>query len=374
MQLEDLKIGDLDRINTGLLNQLLFRAYTDYSTLFDRSFESLGKIDILNIALRLIDNSNKRIIAQAAIQPAQTYDLTIGPTSALIYPSSVQDTEKATVMQDFGVITSKILHRDRIFTSLADVRILKPGVTLAKSSHNYIFLSRPEAVFESDLTDVLLGEFPYLLRFVGADIQEAQVDIEAVLNGEINTFNTLEYSPFPAGGLMELQALTINDIAAANVDGDIQFIESNRFQRTFPSYIPFSPIRGNRLNLSIINQSRLESQNGATVGVDLVEAFSTTYASVSYFGYRFTLSSDQKLQTVALNGTWAQPTIRNVAVRIYDRLEEFNAVSDKYLINIDDIIKGTLNLEKNKDYYVLFIMKSDDNTPQTISSVGINFG
>lgn len=374
MELQDIQLKETDRINTELMNQYFFRAYTDASGLFDQSFETLGKVELLNTGLRLIDNSNKRIIAQNSLRKPPEFDLIIDPQSQIIYPTGISDNEKADILDNYGIFLNKVIHKERIFTDLADQRIIKPGVLISKSSHNYIFLSKPEAVFESDLNDVLLGEYPYMLRFVGENIQEAHINIEASIINEIHTFNTLEYNPFPAGGLMELDAATVDDTAIANKSGEIPFIEANRFDRTFPAYIPFLPIRGNRLNLSILNQSRIESLNGSIVGVDLIEAFSTTYASTSYFGATFKVAADSKLKNIELHGTWALPEVKNVSIRIYDKEAEFNAVSDKYLINIDDIIKGSLNLEKDKTYYILFIMKSDDNFPQTISSVGINFG
>jgi len=375
METPDQQLSDIARIDTGLLNRYFHQAYTDASNLYDQAFENLGKVEILNTGLRLIDTSNKRIILQNSLREKKTYNLTITPTSKFVYPSSISDNEKAEPLPEFGIIVSKIINKRRIFTDLADMqRVIRPGVTIRKSSHNYIFLSKPEAVFESDINDILVGEYPYLLRFIGKDVTEANLILETSLSNELAAFNTLEYHPFPAGGLMELDSVSINDSNISNKISQIEFNETTALDRTFPAYIPFVPIQGNRLNISLTNRSRIESLNGSIVGVDLLEAFSTTYASTSYFGYSFSVPDNTKLTGIEVNGTWYSPKLSGVSIRVYDKQEEFDKVSNKYITGIDEVLKGTTNLEANKIYWLLFILNSNDNFPQTISSVGVNFG
>ena len=103
METPDQQLSDIARIDTGLLNRYFHQAYTDASNLYDQAFENLGKVEILNTGLRLIDTSNKRIILQNSLREKKTYNLTITPTSKFVYPSSISDNEKAEPLPEFEI-------------------------------------------------------------------------------------------------------------------------------------------------------------------------------------------------------------------------------------------------------------------------------
>ncbi|RLC78569.1 MAG: hypothetical protein DRI61_09695 [Chloroflexi bacterium] len=375
MQTHDINIEEQDRISTELLNRLNRDVYTDISALFDMAFEILGRSELLNIAIRLMDVSNKKVIDTKLKQQDDAYSgqsFLINSSSDIIYPTSAPAVNQATIMTSHQIILNHIVHRKRILTDLTDSgRIIRAGVKLAKSSHNYIFLAEPERVYESNITDILTGEHPYLIRFVGEDIGEAQLILEITCENETYSFNTVEYTPFPIAGLMEVDNITIQDNPIENKTGVVIYNETNKFERSQISYIPFLPVQGNRLNLSILNTTRIESMNGCTAGVGLIEAFETTYSDTSYFGYGFAPTSDVKLRSISITGNWSCPYAGGVTIRVYDSKSEFDSMSNDYMVSIDSVVRGTINLQKDKVYYLLFIMQIEDNHPQCIESIGV---
>lgn len=383
METQDVIIPEGERIDTALINEKNYNIYTDISNLFDFAFENLGRAELLAVGLRLIDVSNKIVIDQAAGQPrpgdANFPSILIDSQSDVIFPSSVTDQEKATIIPDKRVIVSHVLNKNRIFTELTDAgRILRAGARIAKSSHNFIFQSRPEQVYESNILDVFLGERPYMVRFLGKDVAEAQVILEMVIDNATYNFNTLEYTPFPIGGLMELEDITVQDEPISRPLGSgtevIQYDESNLYERTRSSYIPFLPIQGNTLRFSIRDRVRIEALNGSTVGVGLIEAFEAVYSSRSFFGYRFTPNEDTKLQNILIHGPWSCPYRGGVSIQVYDNESDFNDANENYLISIDDVIRGTVNLAAGQPYWLLFRLEIEDNRPFCIEKVEVTLG
>jgi hypothetical protein len=373
MHTQDLALKEDDRIDTSRLNRHLYDLYTDVSSLYDFCFENLGRNEILNTALKLIDVSNKKIIEKQTAPTESVNQITIDSDSSIVYPESADALTRCDVLTNHRIILSKIVNKNRIFTTLDQERTLRPGISIAKSSHNYIFLSKPESIFESNINDILTGRFPYMIRFVGKDVLDAQLITEMTVANEVFNFNTIEYTPFPVAGLIELENATVNDEILRTRTGTIDFIEDNKFERTYASYIPFLPIKGNRLNLSFINNTRFESLNGSVVGIELIEAFETTYSSLSHFGYAHVSLSDTKLKTMSINGTWATPYLGGMSLRVYDNIDEFNKISDNYLIVIDDVIKGTLNMVAGKTYYFLFSMEITENYPIVVKDIKLTF-
>lgn len=377
MLTEDKQIPENSIISSEEINKYFFNTYSDISKLFDENFETLGKTEILSMGLKLIDSSNKKTIEYLYSDRNKNdgYEIEVNCFSQVIYPATASNLERAEIMPEFNQIVNKIINKKNIFSLIAedDSRQIKPGVSIGKSSNNFVFLSKPEAVFESNIKDILTGEYPYFIRFIGSQLEEANVIIEITNLLENNTINLIEYSPYPQKGLMEIENIMVNNEYIQNKSGTIQYLETSNFQRSEKNFIPFVPVKGNKINVSIANKKRINSLNSVIVGVELIEVYQVTYASKSYFGYKLTLTENKKLTGIDFIGKWHSSSIEGVTAKIYETKEDFNAMNNNYVLNIDSIVSGSLNMLKEKDYFILFTMTLEENMPQTIEKVGIRF-
>jgi len=372
LETREYTIKELDRINSKEINKRNEEIYTDISNLFDENFETLGKIELINTSLKLIDASNKYILRHPKPLPEFTFRIDVN--SPIIYPTSLTDQNKAELNKNFQIVHNKIVNRTRIFTQLSTdgiERFIRPGVSISKSSKNYIFLTKPEMVYETFIEDILTGKLPYLIRFYGQDVKDASLILEIIAQDQVYNYNTLEFNPFPSDGAIELEGIEIED-QSVNISGvPLVFNETNKEERKRSTYIPFDILRGRRMNLNLKSTLRIESLNSVTIGVGLIEAFETVYANKSYFGFAFTPVTNQKLSKIDIKGTWCNNAAAGVVTKIYDNLADFDAVNENYIISIDDTIQGFVNLIGGKPYFFLFEMTADNNYPQTISGIEV---
>lgn len=372
METRDYTINELDRIDSNEINKRNQDIYTDISNLFDENFETLGKIELINTSLKLIDASNKYILRHPKPLPEFTFRIDVN--SPIIYPTSLSEQNKAELNKNYQVIHNKIINRTRIFTDLSTTgieRIIRPAVTISKSSKNYIFLTRPELVYETYIDDILTGKLPYLIRFYGQEVKDANLILEIIAQDQVYNYNTIEFNPFPSDGAVELEGIEIEDQSVSIAGNPLIFNETNKEQRKRSTYIPFDIIRGRRVNLNLNSTLRVESLNSVTIGVGLIEAFETVYANKSYFGFSFTPVNNIKLSKLDIKGTWCNEPSNGVITKIYDNLVDFDAVNENYIVSIEDTIQGYINLIGGKPYFFLFEMTAENNYPQTISAIEV---
>jgi hypothetical protein len=378
MKTPNLVIPDSAVIDSALINKYHDAVYTDISALFDLMYETMGELEIMSNCIKLVDAAGRyRISMQNQFQTDNVPDMTIGTDSILIFPDTLDSTMKANIDNRFRIITSSVINKTRLWTTIGGndkIRIRKPNIIVRKSSNNYIFTNKPQAIHESDITNVLTGELPYLIKFIGEDVRDGSLVIEIVNQTETETINTVEYYPFPSSAMMELRGISVDGERVTGLDHALDWSNSSFFQRTEPCFISFKPVLGSIFQFSMGTGRRIESLNSSIVGLDLIEGYKTSYASESYFGFEFIPDEDLRISSFKFNGTWSNPYRGTTVTTLYSDRSEFDSMSNNF------VFKTTGNdpfpiftFQKNKSYWFLIELQSEMNNPTILSNIEMNF-
>jgi hypothetical protein len=378
MKTPNLVIPDSSIIDSALINKYHDAVYTDISSLFDLMYETMGELEIISNCIKLVDAAGRyRIAMHKQSQTDNVPDMTIGTDSVLIFPSTIDNSMKANIDSRFRIITSAVINKKRLWTTIDEnnkFRIKKPNIIVRKSSNNYIFANRPEAIHESDITNVLTGELPYLIKFIGEKVRDGSLIIEIVNQTETEIINTVEYYPFPSSALMELRGISVNGERITGLDHALDWSNRSFFQRTEPCFIAFKPVLGSVFQFSIGTERRMESLNSAIVGVELIEGFKTTYANLSYFGFEFIPDEDLRISSFKFNGTWSNPYKGTTTTTLYSDFGEFNNMSNNFVFKTTGSDPFPIfTFRKNRSYWFLIELQSEMNNPTILSNIEINF-
>lgn len=352
--------------NRKIDDKILAELSNQYHTLLSL----LGKVNTLSVCLNLTNASLVNMLKSVDEEEDKIY---IDSHTEPQYPTSISEIDMAENISEYGIIIAKRINNRSIFVD--DNDIIKPNIEIVRSTDNSLFLENPDKVIENSPKHAFEGIEPYIAQFVKNNMSRSNITIDVKSNSQPFLINAIKYIPMPMAGSIMLERLRYDGINPVILNGEVEFDETSIYDihRTLPGYIHFEPVETSVMRITVTSELFNTSLNAVTVGISKIAGEYNTYASKSYIGYKVnTPLGYTKLKAVTMNKDGYTMSLNNISIKIYDSLDEFNNVSNRYLISCGT--NQTVDIPcENIPLYFLVEIDSINNTTPSLSGISLEY-
>lgn len=332
--------------------------YVDLQELFERELALSAKTKILASMLDFTNAGIQRELREEELPPINFKNTTF------IYPD---EGARAEVDSFFGEITSGIT--EATSPTVDEIGKIRDGITIDRSSDNFIFTQIPKSVSETRIEDALeISEFPYLMRVKGIDeFVSLRMNIETTFG--FMEMNTLEYIPFPAVGGSEIRDVDIIDETGQLFPIDDPAGSVINFSRDardlyFPIRFITKPRNVDRFSIDVRSSLKVTGQDAIMAGVNQIRIIRNLYEPVSYIGFRIPSMAGKRLDSLKPVWKWQNTFLGDIKIIVYNSLARFNEVSNIFATTFNKEGVG-LSVNIEKELFALAIITVEDNvSPQ----------
>jgi hypothetical protein len=332
--------------------------------------EQLANNDTMNMLLAKVHQLSGQL---AALDTTKTM-FTAFDNNAITFPSSLSDTGKATVYNDYGQITLPILEND---TQLMVLNQDTGELSLRDDAEDFVseyltnnkYTDRVDAVFQNSVISALNTNMadPFYVRCMSSNTNITFIeDVITVALPVPTEINTIRLIPLPEYGV------TIDNIVQTADAGtfDIKDIYGNmvEFPYTQATRQIFHMPTYNTSEISVkISQPNYTMVNGSKefrLGVRHLSIEFNVYANAGYFMLTVPYdASHQYLRQISMD--WDAD--ENSKVYLYDSIDEANALSDNYIFQGTGaaILPNIPLLMNNQNYYIVVELRPINVTDAT---------
>lgn len=347
------------------------RLAAELSNTYHRLLRAYGQLKTLATSVLLTESMVVDLLRSEDLEEGQ---LLVTPSSVPLYPTSLKDSEKAERSPEFGVFFAKRIESRRVFTDQAG-EMVKPTVRLSRTSENSLYLEAPDSIIENYIENVLVGEIPYIARFVKDNMSTSQVSLDIASSGNPFRINALRYVPMPGAGAVTLDAVNYDGINPIVLNDDVEYMKGTTYDiaRTMPGYLHFETADTSLMRLAFSSSKYITKLKAVAVGISRIIGELNIYAQTSYIGFLIEApEGTTSLKRVTLRSDGYSTSLRNLYVRVYDSLIEFNKVSNNYVVRagsdqVTDIAVPAGGL------YLLLEVSAPDNVSPTVKDILLQF-
>lgn len=369
--IEDIRQIDRSiRVSSREQRELDDKLYSTLSDQYHTVLRSLGKLSTVSTCLTL---TNSALVNMLRSTSSEDNMISLDAFTTPTYPTALIDLEKAESVPEFGIILSKRLNSRSVFTD--DDGYIKPTVEITRATDNSLFLENPDYVVENRVEHALEGEEPYLARFSKLNMSRSNITFDIVSTDQPFLINSIKYIPMPMAGAVMLERLRYDGINPVVINGGLEFQESSLYNvnRTLPGYIHFEPIETSMIRVAFSSELYNTALNAVTVGISSLAGEYHTYAKTSYIGYKIEYPTGYNtLKTVQMFMDGYALSLSNISLRLYDSEDEFNSMSNRYVISCG-VNQQVSITNSGSPLYALIEFESVNNTTPCLSGVDFTF-
>jgi len=364
------RVSRSERVSSQELRDLDDSMVATLSMNYHRIRKLLGKLRTMMTCLRVTNASFARELR--VLLEEDDMAVTITAENDPVYPSSLQDAEKAENHSEFGVICAKRLNTALVFTD--ETNQVRPTIELIRSTTTGT-TEELSTMIENSLEHSLIGNEPYLCRFVGEMVSKANLSIDIISRNREMNINALRFIPMPSAGGTSLGGLRYDGVNPVVMNGNQEYPIETTFNRTksYPGYVHFKPVVTNLLRLNMNSNLYVAQLGCIAIGVSQIIGEYNAYAKKSYIGYLVEVPEGAtKLVELSMYEDQFALSALNARVKVYDNLSDFNNISSNFIAS--SIGVQTMNLSISQSYlYVLLEITSVDNTTPCIGKIVARF-
>ena len=180
----------------------------------------------------------------------------------------------------------------------------------------------------------------------------------------------------PAAGSILLKSITYNGSKTFkfNGGGTIPSTDTYSVDRTTQGYFHFEPIELSSLRIVLESQVYISALKCLALGINKIIGELNTYASKSYIGYKVEYPDEtSSLKKIQITPAGYSKNVDNVRLKLYDNLNDFNAMNNNYIISGSNIIVVDVSKAVSPSLYVLVELESVNNTTPCVGQVKLTF-
>ena len=359
------------RVSSTKTRELTDTLYNRISWSFHRLLQVYGMARTATVCLELTNASMMTVLASTEKDEQNVTAITAYDEA--IYPSIVEESEKAERNQEFVSITSKRVNSRLV---LADENgVINPSLEIIKTAVSGDQRA-PRYIIENSISNAFRGDLPYVARYVKDDVSKVVLNLSITSKDQPFTINALKFIPMPAMGATVLEALTYDVGKNVVMNGGVELppISVYQIERTYQGYIHFEPVSTTELTLSLASEVYLSALGCIAIGINKIVGEFNTYAIKSYIGwpikYPYGYSRIANIQIIP--ATYSE-SMKNVRAKIYDNINDFNQVNDRYIALCDENTDLDIRQTSAPTPYLLLELDSENNTTPCVGRIRLEF-
>jgi hypothetical protein len=290
-----------------------------------------------------------------------------------LYPTSISSYEKAERNQEFVSITAKRVNSRLVFADADGT--LNPSMEVVKTIRTEDNIA-PRYIVENSIENIFRGDLPYVARYVKDEVAKTRLQLDINSKDQPFAINAIKYIPMPAMGAIVLETLTYDEGKPITLNGGVTFPDVTQYslERTYQGYIHFEPVDASSIRFSLSSEVYLSALSCIAIGITKILGELNTYALKSYIGWKMVYPHDAtRLINVQIIPATHSSSVKNVRVRIYDNVDDFNQANDQYIVSCGNDTDVDIRKVSIPNPYILMELTSENNTTPCVGRIRLEF-
>lgn len=365
------EINRSKKVSSKNTRELTDDLYNSLSRNFHRLLQIHGMVRTSTVCLELTNASMMTVLASA--EKDEPHIINITAYDECLFPTAISDNEQAERSQEFVTITSKRVNSRSIFVDENDILNSSLEFTKAiKTSDEKI----PKYIIENSIENAFKGDLPYVSRFVKDEVKKTTLELQILSKDQPFTLNAIRYIPMPAMGAITLDSMTYDGGKHLVTNGDCVLPDVNTYaiDRTYQGYIHFEPIETSTFCIQLSSEVYLSALSCTAIGITKIIGEFNTYALKSYIGWKITYPYGYtQLKNITIFPATYSTSMKHVRIKIYDNSNDFNEISDRYIIQCGENTEVNIQQSTVPEPYILMELDSVSNTTPCVGRIRLEF-